>query len=194
MNVLAEQFDTLNTDVPGLWHVMLPRGTSYCTYLPMLCMCREKNRQIRHTRAGIRDGGRGKVLSVLSDSEKVSYVGNREDMYVDELIVFTTAQLLRILWNDEKFARLCRECPFWFVDCHDLLDGTQSDDMARALIARFLPDDPSKDGLPYVLLIHSCSNLSVEREYGQLRGRGIVSLVPPPKKWWSRTCKALQNA
>lgn len=123
MNILAECFDTFGTDGKGLWHAQLPRGTAHSVYLPMLCQSLHKSRQLRLCVEGRSEDQlrRGKILSVLPDLTKLAYVKGRNDTYCKEIRLMTASTFLTHLRDDDMFYKLCKECMWWFVDCHSML-------------------------------------------------------------------------
>lgn len=81
MNILQEQYCVCRIGDAGLWHVMLPRGTAYATYLPLLCSYNHKCSDVQMAKRGIRPL-KPAVKKVFESSRRPLCVVDSEKRYL----------------------------------------------------------------------------------------------------------------
>ncbi len=191
MNILAEELGALRVDTPGVWHIMLPRGTAHSAYLPMLCCNLEKKRNAQLARAGYAEERiemqMRRCLSVLPSPAEVSYLSSSDSRYYGgEILRMDRKEAEMRMREPCLFSLLCRSNSRWILDCHDLLEeeGSSADGLVRALLEGFewnpLRTRDPDDRMPYALVIHSASPRDVEARFPRLLGRCLGEVVPPP--------------
>lgn len=188
MNILAENYADFDIGRPGIRHVMLPRGTSYAVYLPLLCQ--SKSKAAIQLANGTRSAeSHRRALGVLPTRLEVAYVKQRDDIYPGEIAFLSRNEFHRMLCSDHKFRHFCKKFPCWFIDAFDLLQGGEMDRLTELLLGKLIKMELITDSngecrvaqTPCVLLVHSASVSAAESTFSQLIGRGIVSPVPPPR-------------